>query len=197
MRSSRAFTIVEILVSVSIIALLIGILLPAIGKARAQAKLTQSQVNLRQLGQAEATYAAEWNGRQVTVVDDNLSRYGTSPIAALTSFETVNGQHPSIWAGRSGNGYWGWPLGDPGRYGRMVSAINFEGAWMGFGWFRITNARPFNLYLNGRFFDAVFFAPKDEMVWPHLEPCLESPQEVDECFLSSSGTGPDGDPNVI
>ena len=54
---TKGFTIIELLVVVSIIALLIGILLPAIGKAREQAKLTQSQSNLRNLAAAHATYS--------------------------------------------------------------------------------------------------------------------------------------------
>jgi prepilin-type N-terminal cleavage/methylation domain-containing protein len=73
---SRGFTIIELLVVMSIIGIMMGILLPAIGRARDQAKLTQSQVNLRNLGAAHASYASEWNDRQIKFCDDNLSRYG-------------------------------------------------------------------------------------------------------------------------
>src|SRR5688572_33401725 len=72
----KAFTIIELLVVVSIIALLVGILLPAIGKARDQAQLTKSQANMKNLGTAHITYAAEFGDRQFTACNDNLSKYG-------------------------------------------------------------------------------------------------------------------------
>ena len=72
---SKGFTIIELLVVVSIIALLVGILLPAIGKARDNARVTVSKSNLRQLSVAHQTYAADWADRQMTLQRDNLGQY--------------------------------------------------------------------------------------------------------------------------
>ena len=57
-RKQYGFTLIELLVVISIIALLIGILLPAIGKARDSAQIAISMNNLRNFGVAHATYAS-------------------------------------------------------------------------------------------------------------------------------------------
>lgn len=58
----RAFTIIELLVSISIIALLVALLLPSLSKAREAAKSVACQSNMRQIG----------IGFNIYLVDNNM-----------------------------------------------------------------------------------------------------------------------------
>ena len=75
MRKTSAFTLVELLVVISIIAVLIAILLPSLNKARDHAQTVVCASNLRQIGIACQAYAVESKGCIVPVA---IHRPGTA-----------------------------------------------------------------------------------------------------------------------
>ena len=75
-RRGRAFTLVELLIVVAVIALLIGVLGPALGSAASAARETKCSSNLRQLGVAWAAYAVDYDGKAAPLAYTDMSIIG-------------------------------------------------------------------------------------------------------------------------
>ncbi|GJM25680.1 MAG: hypothetical protein DHS20C16_20950 [Phycisphaerae bacterium] len=94
-RSHRGFTLVELLVVISIIALLVSILLPSLQKARDSAKRIKCSANVRGITQAGLTYAA----------DDRLEF--AIPINKADATQPESYRSVYAYGGKSGTGHTG------------------------------------------------------------------------------------------
>ena len=109
-RPTKAFTLVELLVVIGIIAILIGFLLPVLGRSRHSAVSLYCMSNLRQIGQAAFIYAGENKGTlpqacfessivvgappKTLYTSDSLYRFSEAQAAAMSRLTKGNS---SIW----------------------------------------------------------------------------------------------------
>lgn len=100
----HAFTIIEVLVAIGLIALLIGLLLPALGASRGAAQMSVCASNTRQLQMANDLYATDFKDAYAPGMPDrltNLTRwYGAR--ASQSSAFTAEGGPLSEYLGRAG-----------------------------------------------------------------------------------------------
>ena len=139
MNTRRAFTLIELLVVIAIIALLIGILLPALGNARRTAQGLVGQTNLRSLGQISALYNADNRDSFINPFDENF--------AAATGWARVRKPgYPGVWI-FNGPGQWYSEMYAFHWYSLVANELN-EGDWASDVQFAPLDPEPKNRFLD-------------------------------------------------
>jgi prepilin-type N-terminal cleavage/methylation domain-containing protein/prepilin-type processing-associated H-X9-DG protein len=119
----RAFTLVELLVTIGIIAVLLGILLPTIGKARREAQRAQCLSNMRNMQVAQWQYVTANHG---WLVQGGMAHGGVHADEEVTWFNTLNAYYENRLLPRCPSDvspYWGQPV--PASKGQQYRRVSY------------------------------------------------------------------------
>ncbi|MGN6371120.1 MAG: type II secretion system protein [Phycisphaerae bacterium] len=133
----RGFTLIELLVVVAIIAVLIAILLPSLGRARDKAKQSTCLSNLRQLGMSYIMYATDKNnGHQVRPGANVPASNWIAVTLAYHSYDlkiylcpTATTPAPASFQTTTSGGGWGskdWAWNGAWNSGKYFKAVRME-----------------------------------------------------------------------
>ena len=168
---AAGFTITDLVAVLSVIALLLALALPVVGRLRSTSGVEVSLDNLVYLGVAHALYAADWDGRQFTTSRDDFGQFGNN----LQEYLASQGSYV-IPLGWSQGTLWIFSIGGCSP---CFEPIVFQGPAPGFGSFRLYNfATGFHEYVNGRTYDPIFFAPNDTALFEFVQEAFADPDEL-------------------
>ena len=192
MSDRTGFAVPELLVTCAVLPAAVCVAFVATSGLDESSGISVSQSNLVTLGAAHELYAAEHGGRVFSLSPDDYGAFEgcvdyIENRGCLDSL--VLGWGESVTGNCQCDVQWGYWIGGTsevdcafGSCGNavLITPMDFQ---QKFGSFRVPNCERFHQYVNGRFYDATYYAPLDTLTYEGAAPFF------DECCGFTTGEG--------